>query len=226
MLYDQFLYPLIFWNGSGGCGILDSENPHSATRHIRKVLISLMLQPRDYFIHQLTTLREEFIGAVDGRLINITITFLAQAQRRCFAREDEIRDKNSDGVPKEYGVRTFIPPSFTASDEYWHHVAAKCFALSKQLGPPTFFLPFTMNPYWAEYHGLKRDRGTFSDSAMTVIVFKAKLSALMKFIKDHEILGKVSDFVWRIEHQKRVLPQAHILFGLILTRKTFTQSRP
>jgi hypothetical protein len=73
---------------------------------------------------------------------------------------------------------------------------------------------------------LKRDRGTFSDSATTVIVFKAKLSALMKFIKDHEIMGKASGFVWRIEYQKRGLPDAHIFFGLILTRKTFVQSRP
>jgi hypothetical protein len=81
---------------------------------------------------------------------------LAQAQSRCFAWEDEIRDENSDGVPKEYGLRTFIPPSLTASDEYWHHVATKCFALSTQLGPPTFFLTFTMNPYWSEYQALRR----------------------------------------------------------------------
>jgi hypothetical protein len=212
MLYDQLVYPLIFWNGSSGCGILVSENPQGATRRIRKVLISLMLQPRDLVIHQLTTLGKEFICAVYGRLINITIAFLAQAQRRCFTREDEVRDENSDRVPKEYGLRTFIPPSLTASDGYWHHVATKCFALLTQLGPPTFFLTFRMNPYWAEYQALNRDGGTFSDSAMTTIVFKAKLSALMKSIKDHEILGKVSGFAWRIEYQKQGLPHAHILF--------------
>jgi hypothetical protein len=212
MLYDQLVYPLIFWNGSGGSGILDSENPQGATRRIRKVLISLMLQPRDHFIHQLTTLREEFIYAVSGRLINIIVTFLAQVQKRRFAREDKIRDESSDGVPKEYGLRTCIPPFFTASAESWHHMATKCFALSTQLGPPTFFLTFTMNPYWAEYQALKRDRGTFSDSVMTAIVFKAKISALMKFIKDHEILGKGSGFVWRIEYQKPGLPHADILF--------------
>jgi hypothetical protein len=81
MLYDQLVYPLIFWNGSGRCDIIDSENPQGATRRIRKVLILLMLQPRDHFIHQLTALREGFICVVYGRLINITLTFLAQAQR-------------------------------------------------------------------------------------------------------------------------------------------------
>jgi hypothetical protein len=35
----------------------------------------------------------------------------------------------------------------------------------------------------------------------------------MNFIQKHQILGKVSAFIWRIEYQKRGLPHAHILFG-------------
>jgi hypothetical protein len=34
----------------------------------------------------------------------------------------------------------------------------------------------------------------------------------MNFIQRHQILGKVSAFVWRIEYQKRGLPHADILF--------------
>jgi hypothetical protein len=109
MPYDRLVYPLIFWTGSGGCGILESERPQGVTILIRKVLISFILQPRDHFIHQLATLREEFICVVYGRLINIKIKFLARAQRHCFARENEIRNENSDEAPKEYGMRTFSP---------------------------------------------------------------------------------------------------------------------
>jgi hypothetical protein len=69
-----------------------------------------------------------------------------------------------------------------------------------------------MNPYWVDYQALKGDDASFSDLAMTAIVFKTKLSALMKFIQQREILGKISAFVWRIEYQKRALPYAHILF--------------
>jgi hypothetical protein len=175
MLYDQLVYPLIFWSGSGGCGISQSETLSGATTLIRKVLISLILQPRDHFIHSLATLREEFICAVSGRLVNLKIKFLAQAQRRCFAREDEIRGENSESAPKEYGLRTFIPPSLTDSDQYWHQVAMKCFALSTQLGAPTFFLTFTMNPYWIDYQSLKR--GDQTDSALCALIFKTRLSA-------------------------------------------------
>jgi hypothetical protein len=129
---------------------------------MRKALVALVLQPREHFLHQMPTLREEFICAVSGRLININIKYLAEREKQ-LAREDEIRAGDDDQNPKEYGMRTFIPPSLTDSDEYWHHVATKCFAISTQLGPPTFFLTFTMNPYWHEYQALKRDSGTFAD---------------------------------------------------------------
>jgi hypothetical protein len=82
------------------------------------VLVSLILQPRDHFIHQFKNLRDEFIWAVYGRLIHLVIKYLAQAQRRYFAREDEIRGNHSEGSPKEYELRNFIPPSLVDSDEY------------------------------------------------------------------------------------------------------------
>jgi hypothetical protein len=153
------------------------------------------LQPRDHFIHQLTSLREEFICAVSGRLVNIQIKYLAQVERQCFAREDEIRNQISESNQKEYGLRTFIPPSLTDSDQYWKQVATKCFAISTQFGPPSFFLTFTMNPYWIEYQALKRGSTNYDDSAMTAMIFKMKFSALMKFLEKRQVLGKISAFV-------------------------------
>jgi hypothetical protein len=69
-----------------------------------------------------------------------------------------------------------------------------------------------MNPNWTEYQVLKRGNETLGDSAITDIIFRTKLSASMKFIQKHEILVKVSAFVWRVEYQKRGLPHAYILF--------------
>jgi hypothetical protein len=74
------------------------------------VLTSHILHPWYHFIHQLMTLWEELICAVFGRLVNLNIKFVAQAQRRYFAREDEILNQNPWGSPKESGLRTFIPP--------------------------------------------------------------------------------------------------------------------
>jgi hypothetical protein len=58
---------------------------------------------------------------------------------------------------------------------------------------------------------MRRD-GVFADFAIAAIISKIKLSTLMNLIQKHQILGKVSAFVWRIEYQKRDLPRAHILF--------------
>jgi hypothetical protein len=117
---------------------MESEKLQGCTTLIRKVLISLLLQLGDRFIHQLITLREELICAIFCRLVNLNIKFIAQAQRRLFTREDEILDQNPEGNPKEYGLRTFIPLSLTDTDDLWRHVAPKCFAISTQLGSPTF----------------------------------------------------------------------------------------
>jgi hypothetical protein len=132
--------------------------------------------------------REKLICSVSGRLSNLTIKYLAGAENRFFASEDEVRQDADEG--KEYGLRTFVPASLTDSDEYWREVATKCFAISAQLGSPTFFLTFTMNPYWLDFGALKRTEGSFSDSAMAAIVFKAKLQGLIKFVQSRRILGQ------------------------------------
>jgi hypothetical protein len=49
MIYDRLVYPLIFWTGSGGCGMMESEKLQGCRTLVRKVLISLILQPRDHF---------------------------------------------------------------------------------------------------------------------------------------------------------------------------------
>jgi hypothetical protein len=69
-----------------------------------------------------------------------------------------------------------------------------------------------MNPHWPGYKALRPGDSVFTDSAIAAIIFKIKLSALMNFIQKHQILGKVSAFAWRTEHQKRGLPYVHILF--------------
>jgi hypothetical protein len=210
--YDQLVYPLIFWNGKGGCGVMTDAPMHGSTKRIRKALICLMLQPRDHFIHSLETLREEFICSVSGRLVNMAIHWLLAAQHSYFAREDELRgiDGTEEGA-KEFGLRSFIPSSLTDTDQYWHAVAEKCFALSTQIGPPTFFLTMTMNPYWPDYQALKRGSGHYSDATIISIVFRSRLKFLIKHCKSTRLFGNLKAFVWRVEYQQRGLPHAHIL---------------
>jgi hypothetical protein len=128
-------------------------------------------------------------------LVNLKIKFIAQAQRRCLAREDEILDQNPEGSPKEYGLRMFIPHSLTDSDEYWRHVATKWFDILTHMGSPTFFLTFTINLQWPDSKLLMRGDGVFANFAIVTIIFKILISVLMNFIQKHQILGKVSAVV-------------------------------
>jgi hypothetical protein len=54
----------------------------------------------------------------------------------------------------------------------------------------------------------------FAHSAIAAIIFKIKLSASMNFIQKHQIMGKVTAFVWRIEDQKKVFHMLISFFGL------------
>jgi hypothetical protein len=213
MIYDQLIYPLLFSKGKGGAGVEEHASRQGATLLMRKTAISGMLQPQDNDLHLVFLLREEWGCSLCGRLINEKVKWLLNAEHRYFGREDEIRAGFGSGNDKEYGLRNFIPPSLTDSDEYWRRVRTKCFALTTRFGPPTFFLTFTMNPHWHDYQALKRDKGVFSDSAMIAIVFKAKMTALMKFILKRKILGGLN-----IKSEGCLIPR--FSSGLTLTLKT------
>jgi hypothetical protein len=188
---------LIFCAGFGGYAILESEKLQSSTAPIRRVLVSLILrlQPDDHFTYEFAPVQEEFVSTASGRLINLNIKFLAQAQRRCFAGEDEIRGENSEGIPREYSFRTFIPSSSVDGNEYWSDLAMKCFALSTQGGPQTFSRTLRVNRDWADHPALKPSREAFTDSAISAFIFMKKPSAFMKLFQCYEILEKISAFM-------------------------------
>jgi hypothetical protein len=77
-IYDQLIYPLIVLNGTGGCGVATGEPCQKATTLMRKSLIALVMPPRGYCLHEMGTLREEFICALSGRPVNLNITYLAE----------------------------------------------------------------------------------------------------------------------------------------------------
>jgi hypothetical protein len=93
--------------------------------------------------------------------------------QRAMAREDEVH-RDDDVVEKSFGWRTFVPTSVLGTDDYWSGVASECFAISSQLGAPTFFLTFTMNAYWPEFMTRRRGAEALADSAMIAIDIKER----------------------------------------------------
>lgn len=76
---------------------------------IRKYAMAVVMQPRGHFVHVLSTLREEFVCAVTGRLINLNSRFLMGVQR-AMAREDEVR-RDAHVMDKSFGLHPLVPCS-------------------------------------------------------------------------------------------------------------------
>jgi hypothetical protein len=98
MLCDEFAYLLIFCTGSGTWGILESEKLQGPTTLIRKAMASLILQRRNHFIHQSSTLPDDFIGGASDHLINMNTESLGRHKDDAW----QGRMKFATGIQREF----------------------------------------------------------------------------------------------------------------------------
>ncbi|XP_052620957.1 uncharacterized protein LOC111898317 [Lactuca sativa] len=84
--------------------------------------------------------------------------------------------------------------------------------LCKWFGYPDFFITFTCNPKWPEIKRFLTDTSLQPEDRPDILcrLFKIKLDAFIKDLRDNQIFGKVQAYVYTIEFQKRGLPHSHI----------------
>ncbi|KAG6713098.1 hypothetical protein I3842_05G134100 [Carya illinoinensis] len=88
-------------------------------------------------------------------------------------------------------------------------------ALVQRYGKPDIFLTMTCNPNWQEISNeLRPHEESQNRPDLVAQVFRAKLEELKDRLFKQQIFGKVSAYVYVIEHQKRGLPHAHFLIIL------------
>ena len=208
-LYDQLLYPLIFYDGKGGIGKL-TEDEQWTPRDMRCALRAICLQPPSSYIKHCSVLLDEYLCAGYGRDMQIKINELFNIQKTLM-REDEIRNQSSDSNTTNFGIKTFIPSNLTGSPAYWSEVSKHGFYLSMILGAPTFFITFTENPKWHEVEALNTEKDVMLNSVLLARVFYQKKFTLLDYIKTSKIFGEVKGYLWRDEYQKRGLPHCHLL---------------
>ncbi|XP_015949023.1 uncharacterized protein LOC107473943 [Arachis duranensis] len=78
---------------------------------------------------------------------------------------------------------------------------------------PSYFITITCNPDWNEVKDCVADYSLKPSDRPDIIsrVFKIKLDALLKDLKDGSIFGKPKGIVYIVEFHKRDLPNCHIL---------------
>ncbi|XP_076899689.1 uncharacterized protein LOC143553625 [Bidens hawaiensis] len=77
---------------------------------------------------------------------------------------------------------------------------------------PSSFTGVTCNPKWPKMTRFLKDTTLNSEDRPDILcrLFKIKLDAMLKDLKDKAVLGKVQAVVYTIEFQKRGLPHAHM----------------
>ncbi|XP_042952259.1 uncharacterized protein LOC122289344 [Carya illinoinensis] len=113
------------------------------------------------------------------------------------------------------GKRLILPSSFIGGPRDMQKRYMEAMTLVQRYGKPDIFLTITCNPNWKEISAeLKPHEETQNRPDLIARIFRAKLKELKNQLFKREIFGKVSAYVYVIEHQKRGLPHAHFLIIL------------
>ncbi|XP_028753423.1 uncharacterized protein LOC114713014, partial [Neltuma alba] len=114
------------------------------------------------------------------------------------------------------GRRVVLPSSFIGGARYMVNNFQDAMAICKYAGYPDIFLTFTCNPAWPEVKRYCTDYELNQSDCPQILsrIFKLKLDALMKVIREQKIFGKIRAEIYTIEFQKRGLPHAHIILFL------------
>ncbi|XP_076941351.1 uncharacterized protein LOC143610850 [Bidens hawaiensis] len=122
-----------------------------------------------------------------------------------------LKDQGTSSVSK-VGRTVILPSSFTGGARYMTQNYLDAMTLCKWFGYPDFFITVTCNPKWPEVTRFLKDTALNSEYRPNILcrLFKIKLEALLKDLKDKAVLGKVQAVVYTIEFQKRGLPHAHM----------------
>ncbi|XP_035539697.1 uncharacterized protein LOC118344048 [Juglans regia] len=195
--YDPLQYPLLFPFGDTGWhqGIKRINRGSTSGRLLQQFVVDMYVKIEtsrlDYFRSKQQHIRSElYQGIVD------TIT---------------LGETNASNV----GKRIILPSSFIGGPRDMRKRYMEAMALVQRYGKPDIFLTMTCNPNWQEISNeLRLHEESQNRPDLVARVFRAKLEELKDRLFKQQIFGKVSAYVYVIEHQKRGLPHAHFLIIL------------
>ncbi|CAH1412990.1 unnamed protein product [Lactuca virosa] len=154
---------------------------------------------------------------VDGYTMSESerLFFIRNQQKilRCESYEN-LRNQQALGSTNisNIGQRVILSSSFTDGARYMMRNYLDAMSLCKWFGYPDFFITFTCNSKWPEVQRFLKDTQLHPEDRQDILrrLFKIKLDAFIKDIRENKVFGKVQVVVYTIEFQKRGLPHSHI----------------
>ncbi|XP_031131679.1 uncharacterized protein LOC116033064 [Ipomoea triloba] len=234
--YLPLQYPLLFPLGEDGY----REDIQYGTTSTKPTGARVRVSQREYFayrIHdrlsELSTmlyakrlyqqfLVDAYTMVESGRLLYIRNN---QKSLRCEAYKG-LSDALTRGEvdTNKQGKRIILPSTFTGGARYMIQNYQDAMAICRHKGYPNLFITFTCNPKWPEIQRYMDKCNHNAEDRPDIVsrVFKMKLDALVKEIRNGKLFGIVTAVVYTIEFQKRGLPHAHILIFLERLTKGFS----
>nr|KAJ0204427.1 hypothetical protein LSAT_V11C500276410 [Lactuca sativa] len=222
--YLALQYPLLFPYGDDGYrvdilhrGVTSSSNSKRPTCTMRE-FFAYRIQDRDQsfsLILNAKRLFQQFL--VDSyTMIESERLYFIRKQHKILRCEsyDNLRNHQASGSTdiSNVGQRVILPSSFIGGARYMMQNYLDAMSLCKWFGYPDFFITFTCNPKWPEVQRFLNDTPLHPEDRPDILcrLFKIKLDAFIKDLRENEIFGMVQAVVYTIEFQKRGLPHSHI----------------
>ncbi|KAG2715347.1 hypothetical protein I3760_03G071900 [Carya illinoinensis] len=230
--YDPLQYPLFFPLGDTGWhqGI-QRVNRGSTLTTLNRRRKDPIVSCREYYCYKLQ-IRENVrsILLLSGRLLQqfvVDMYVKIETSRLDYfhSKQQHIRSELYQGIvdtitlgetdASNVGKRIILPSSFIGGPRDMRKRYMEAMALVQRYGKPDIFLTMTCNPNWQEISNeLRLHEESQNRSDLVARVFRAKLEELKDQLFKQQIFGKVSAYVYVIEHQKRGLPHTHFLIIL------------
>ncbi|KAG6666809.1 hypothetical protein CIPAW_01G058000 [Carya illinoinensis] len=231
------IYPLLFPLGDTGWhqGIQRILTNESLNRKRKDPIVSC----REYYCYKLQ-IRENVrsILLLSGRLLQqfvVDMYVKIETSRLDYFRskQQHIRSELYQGIvdtitlgetdASNVGKRIILSSSFIGGPRDMRKRYMEAMALVQRYGKPDIFLTMMCNSNWQEISNeLRLHEESQNLSDLVARVFRAKLEELKDRLFKQHIFGKVSAYVYVIEHKKRGLPHAYFLIILQRDWKLYT----
>ncbi|XP_035835779.1 uncharacterized protein LOC110888292 [Helianthus annuus] len=222
--YLALQYPILFPHGDDGYrvdiphrGVVDVTNKKRPNCTMREFFayrvqdrinqFSLILNSRRLF--------QQFLVDAYTMIETERLNYIRQQQKNLrsdtYDSLQKLRNNDQQDISKA-GKSVMLPSSFTGGARYMMQNYLDAMSLCKCFGYPDFFITITCNPKWPEVTRFLRDTTLKPEDRPDILsrLFKLKLDAICKDLKERHLLGKAAAFVYTIEFQKRGLPHAHL----------------
>ena len=226
---DPMVYPLFFPSGEPGFSVGIPHHPERRTAQHNTVTMReyycFYLSPRNNFSPILfpSPLLQQYCVDQYVKIEDNNLNFHRNNQNRLRVERyqgllDYLNEDNNNN--RQPGIPVILPATFPGSARNMVQNYQDALSIVAKYGKPDLFVTITCNPRWPEItNNLPAGESPYNAPHLTVRVFKMYFDRIMNEIWQQGLFGRISNFIYTIEFQKRGLPHAHVLFTLFNDEK-------